>query len=165
LRTLRWVCSEGAGCWWAEQGQVYSLHSNISAAVDTQGDLALPVLTPQLFEGNCLTLRSYDDYEDTQQGKLCLQWAQYEALWKSHCPQSHSQKMHISRIQHVQTPACNFSGLTIQNSDYTSTPHTRAQSTGFRPEEPLGATACSIKSQCSKEAWIFMNYITKAMLP
>lgn len=61
-------------------GKSTSLHFSISAGVDAQGNLTLPVLTPQLFQGNCLTLRSYDDYEDTQQDKICFQWAQYEAL-------------------------------------------------------------------------------------
>lgn len=63
-----------------DKGKSASLHLSISAGVNTQGDLTLPVLTPQLFHGNYLTLRSSDDYEDTQQDKIRFQWAQYEVL-------------------------------------------------------------------------------------
>ena len=48
------------------KGRSTSRHFSMSAGVDSQRDLTLPVLTPQLFQGHCLTVTSYDDYEDTQ---------------------------------------------------------------------------------------------------
>lgn len=88
-RTLIWGCRERREGGGQNKGKSTALHLSTSAGVDAQGDLTLSGLTPQLFQGNCPTLRSYDDYLDTQQGKICFH---YQALQKKHCTKSHCTK-------------------------------------------------------------------------
>lgn len=101
--------------WWG-RGQIHFSWASLWDVV--QRDSPLPVLTPQLFRGKCLTLRRYRDSEDTQQDKLSSSRLSLRPFGNH--TKSHPQKIHVSRTQQVQMPTC------IHNSNpwpYIHTPH------------------------------------------